>query len=270
VSVYLIAELGSTHDGSLGNCLKLIELCAQAGVDAVKLQDHRGERLKGDPPWFKGHEPRAAYLQRTSFDENGWRRIRATATACGADLVVSPFSVEAVQRLAALPVDGFKIASGQVTNLAMLREIRATRIRSFMSTGMTTDAENEAAWVALGGDAGDRNVTALHCTSEYPCPPERVGLNYCVEGSGFSDHTMGFAATLAAVDRGCTVIERHVTFHRGMYGTDAAHSLTIGELRHLVREVRDLERMLASPVDKEELAKTEKMRAMREAFLEPS
>jgi N,N'-diacetyllegionaminate synthase len=263
--VYILAELGSTHDGSLGNCLRLIEACAAAGANAAKLQDHRGERIKGTPPWVKnGHESRSEYLQRTSFDENGWRLIRATCTACGVDLVVSPFSVEAVRLLEPI-VDGYKVASGQVTNIPMLEAIRATGKRVFLSTGMTTDAENEAAWSALGGG---KNVTAMHCTSEYPCAPERVGLNYIVEGCGFSDHTMGFAASLAAVDRGAVAVERHVTFHRGMYGTDASHSLTTEELARFVSEIRELEKMLASPTDKATLVASEEMRKMREAFLE--
>jgi N-acetylneuraminate synthase len=267
VSVYVIAELGSTHEGSLGNCLKLIEHCARAGADAVKLQDHRGERIKADPPWFKGHESRAAYLQRTSFDENGWRLIRATATACGVDLVASPFSVEAVRLLEDVPVDAYKIASGQVTNVPMLEAVRATGKRVFLSSGMTTDAESIAAWEALGGQ-NRTGLVAMHCTSEYPCPPERVGLNYCREGTGFSDHTMGMAATLAAVDRGCVAVERHVGFHRGMYGSDAAHSLTVEELAVLVREIRALETMLANPTDKDAMVKSDGMRKMREAFLE--
>lgn len=267
MSVYIMAELGSVADGSLGNTLRLIELIAKAGANAAKLQCHNGEKIKGDPPWFKGHESRAAYLHRTSFDENGWRLIRATCTAVGVELVVSPFSVKAVRLLEQVPVDAYKIASGQVSNMPMLAAVRATGRKVFLSSGMTTEAENEAAWNALDGGG---EVVAMHCTSEYPCPPERVGLNYCREGCGLSDHTMGFAATLAAVDRGCTVIERHVTFHRGMYGTDARHSLTTEELTRLVREVRQLEIMRANPVDKDALAATEPMQQMRAAFLEPS
>lgn len=271
MGTYLIAELGSTHDGSLGNCLKLIEHCARAGADAVKLQDHRHERIKGSPPWVTGTdvvESRAAYLQRTSFDTHGWRLIRATATVCGVDLVVSPFSAAAVALLEQVPVDAYKIASGQVTNMAMLRAIGATKRRVFVSSGMTTGEELSAAI----GELGD--CVPMHCTSEYPCAPQHVGLNILARmraeypGAGFSDHTMGVAASLAAVTMGAKVIERHVAFHRGMYGTDARHSLTVEEFGVFVHEVRSLDRMLESPVDKSNQVQTPEIQAMRAAFLE--
>jgi N-acetylneuraminate synthase len=87
---------------------------------------------------------------------------------------------------------------------------------------------------------------------------------------GLSDHTLGFAASLAAIALGATVIERHITFHRGMYGTDAAHSMTVEDFGRFVKEVRDLDVMLANPVDKDELVKTPAMQSMRQAFLERS
>jgi N-acetylneuraminate synthase/N,N'-diacetyllegionaminate synthase len=103
---YIIAEQGSVADGSLGNALRLIEECAKAGADATKLQDHRFEKIKGDPPWFTGvGEQRGDYLKRTSFNQEQWREIREAATFWNVDLIVSPFSVEAVRLLEELPVD---------------------------------------------------------------------------------------------------------------------------------------------------------------------
>jgi N-acetylneuraminate synthase len=277
---YIIAELGSVHDGSLGNAIHLIGACVTAGADAVKLQDHRGEKVKGDPPWYRGHEQRGDYLKRTSFTQEQWIRIHSTCLAHEVDLVVSPFSVEAVALLEELPVDAYKIASGQVTNLEMLREIGSTGRRVYLSSGMTGYLELEAAVSALCYDAPDRDCeyTILQCTSAYPCPPETVGLNKVSEWLareegivapiGLSDHTLGFAASLAAIALGATVIERHVTFHRDMYGTDACNSLTIEEFARFVREVRDLDVMLANPVDKDTLASSPEMLRMREAFLE--
>lgn len=270
MSVYILAEIGSVPDGSLGNTLKLIELVAKAGANAAKLQCHNGEKVKGTPPWagdVAKIESRAAYLQRTSFDENGWRLIRATCTAVGVDLVVSPFSVEAVRLLEQVPVDAYKVASGQVTNLPMLEAIAQTKRQTFLSSGMTTDEETGIARRVLGFNEAPA-VKVLHCTSSYPCAPEHVGLNLLHSFNGLSDHTLGMAASLAAITLGATVIERHVGFHRGMFGTDARHSLTIEELAAFVREVRDLEKMLANPVDKDALAASPEMQAMRAAFLE--
>lgn len=276
---YIIAELGSVPDGSVGSAMKLIEHCAKVGADACKLQDHLGERIKGDPPWFKpGHETRAEYLKRTEFTDQMWQCIRACATACEVDLIVSPFSVEAVERLERVPVDAYKVASGQVTNKDMLRAIGMTRRPVYVSSGMTTWDETNDACNLL--DMMGCKVTLFHCTSEYPCAPERVGLNLVSQEAtrkklgrslwqgGLSDHTTGFAASLAAITLGASVIERHVCFDRRQYGSDAMNSLTLDEFKRFVEEVRALDVMLANPVDKDALVASPSMQQMRSAFLE--
>jgi sialic acid synthase SpsE len=268
---YIIAEQGSVADGSLGNALRLIEECAKAGADAVKLQCHDGERIKGDPPWFKGYETRAEYLKRTGFTREQWRLIRDQATVCGVDLVVSPFSVEALRLLEELPVDAYKVASGQVTNWEMLRAIRDTGRKVFLSSGMSTNDEDERAYDLLAPVGSGNPVLRMVCTSSYPCEPSKVGLNRVEEmepAVGFSDHTLGFAASLAAIALGATVIERHVCFDRRGYGTDCAHSLTLDEFARFIREVRELDVMLANPVNKDALVNTPEMQKMRAAFLE--
>jgi N-acetylneuraminate synthase len=274
-----MAELGSVHDGSLGTALRLISEVKAAGADAAKLQCHFGERIKGEPPWFSAtHESRVEYLERTGFSEAQWHVIREHCTDERIDLVVSPFSVAAVEMLERVGVDGYKVASGQVTNLGMLKAIGRTEKPVYLSSGMTTDRELEDAVDALN------SVTAtLHCTSSYPCPPELVGLNVLRQWItvwkssdfrrppfGLSDHTLGMAASLAAVTLGATVIERHVCFDRRGYGSDCRHSLTLDEFAAFLREVRALETMLANPVDKDALAKTADMQRMRECFLERS
>ena len=283
---YIIAETGSVSDGSLGAALKLIEHCAKAGADAVKFQAHNGERIKGDPPWFNGDgkwkEPRGDYLKRTSFTLEQWKQMRNACTEAvrkdhdgyfckGIDLIVSPFSVEAVTLLEELPVDAYKIASGQVTNLPMLEAVAGTGRRVFLSSGMTTWEPVKVARELFG----ESDVTVMHCVSQYPLAPENVGLECIKEAQalfpwddiGYSDHTLGFAATLAAVTLGADAIERHVTFDRRMYGTDAANSMTLDEFGQLVREIRALDRMLVT-CSKTELASREFMGAMRSAFLE--
>jgi N,N'-diacetyllegionaminate synthase len=272
---YIIAEAGSVPDGSVGSAMKLLEHCAAVGADAFKLQCHKGERIKGNPPWFQGHESRAEYLERTGLTRNEWRIIRERCTELGVDLVVSPFSCEAVALLEELPVDAYKVASGQVTNLPMLEAIGKTGRRVILSSGMTSKDELITA-SAMFRPLGPWAI--LQCTSEYVCTPERVGLNVVRDwvkhaGAwsgeiGLSDHTLGFAASLAAIALGATVIERHVCFDRRGYGTDCAHSLTLDEFARFVKEVRDLDVMLASPVDKDALCATPEMQKMREAFLE--
>jgi N-acetylneuraminate synthase len=170
------------------------------------------------------------------------------------------------------------VASGQVTNLPMLEAIGKTGRRVFVSCGMGTRLEEAQACEALGG-LERSDIALMQCTSAYPVPPEQVGLNIVKTGAahrhaknlgpmGFSDHTLGFAASLAAIALGATVIERHICFDRRGYGTDARHSLTLDEFARFVKEVRDLDVMLANPVDKDALVASPEMQRMRAAFLE--
>jgi N,N'-diacetyllegionaminate synthase len=174
--------------------------------------------------------------------------------------------VEALERLEGLGVARYKIGSGEVTNLELVRAAGATGKPVLLSSGMSSWEELDAAVEAAGP-----NVVVLQCTSAYPTPPEHVGLNVLDElrerygkPVGFSDHTRGTAAALAAVTLGAEVVEKHLTLSRGDYGPDAAMGLEPDELRALVREIRDLEAMLASPVDKDDVAPFEEMKRVFE------
>ena len=275
---YIIAEIGSTHDGSIGNALRMVETFAELGADAVKFQCHTGQVVPDEkhPSVRVLSESRRAYYERTAFDAEQWWGLATAAKGCGVDFIVSPFSVQAVELLADL-VDAWKIASGEVTNTALLEAVAATGKPVHVSSGMTSDDET---WKAVEVFTRSRSLASVMlCTSQYPCAPENVCLQTLTRWKltrewdppqyrwGFSDHTMGMAASLAAITLGATVIERHVTLSRRMYGSDAAHSLEPDEFARFVREVRELDRMLASPVDKDELVNTPEIRRMREVFL---
>lgn len=268
----VIAEIGSVHDGSFGNAAKLIEAAAAAGVDAVKFQTHNAaaETLRGapEPPYFQG-EPRYDYFERTEFSLEQWRSLTEHCERCGVGFLSSPFSIEAVELLEAVGVERYKIGSGEVTNLPLLEIVAQTGKPILMSSGMSSWAELDGA-VEVIRCQHDR-LTLLQCTSEYPCPPEQVGLNVMLEMRdryglqvGLSDHTLSSSATLAAVVLGARAVERHFTFSRLMYGSDARHSLEPVELKALVQGVREVEAMLKAPVDKDEMAVL--LRPMKEIF----
>jgi N-acetylneuraminate synthase len=252
----IIAEIGSVHDGSFGNAVKLIEAAAAAGAGAAKFQTHiaAAETLRNAPmpSYFKG-EPRFKYFERTGFTRDQWRELKA---ACDANKVVflsSPFSLEAVDLLEDVGVGTYKIPSGEVTNIPLLEKIRQTGKPVLLSSGMSDWTELDAAMAALKGAP----VTILQCTSAYPCKPEEVGLNVIGEMAarykvpvGFSDHTMGYAASFAAAAMGATVIEKHFTYSRLMYGSDAKHSMEPEEFAVFSQGLRDIWKMRASPVDK--------------------
>lgn len=270
MSVFVIAEVGSVHDGSFGNAQHLIDAAAECGVDAVKFQTHIADaettRDAPMPPYFKG-EPRFDYFKRTSFSLEQWRALKERCDARGTVFLSSPFSEEAVDLLEAVGVSQYKIPSGEVTNLPLLEKIARLRKPVLLSSGMSSWAELDTA-VATIRRYHDQ-ITVLQCTSEYPCPYEQVGLNVMTEMQaryglpvGLSDHTVTVYASLAAVTLGATVIERHFTFSRKMYGSDARHSLEPHELLDLVRGIRAIETMRASGVEKT----TERVREMKRIF----
>jgi N-acetylneuraminate synthase len=269
VSVLVIAEAGMNHDGSLGNAIRLAEVAAECGADAVKFQLHdpRAETTRNapSPPYFQ-HESRWEYFERTAFTDDQWRMLRDACDRVGIEFLCSVFSLEAVERLEALGVARYKIGSGEVTNLDLVRAAAATRKPLLLTSGMSSWAELDAAVEAAG-----EKVTVLQCTSAYPTPPERVGLNVLAEirerygkPVGLSDHTLGPYSAFAAVALGATVIEKHFTLSRELYGPDAALGLEPGELEDLVEGIREIETMLANPVDKDDVAPFAEMKKVFE------
>ena len=270
-NVSIIAEIGSVHDGSFGNATKLIEAAARAGADVVKFQTHiaDAETLPNAPmpSYFKG-EPRKDYFRRTGFSLPQWRELKAVCEGNGVSFLSSPFSQEAVDLLEELEVDSYKVPSGEVSNVPLLEYLAQTGRPVLISSGMSDWSELDAAVAALDGGGP---VTIMQCSSAYPCPPEQVGLNvlaemrsrYCLP-VGYSDHTTGPAAPLAAVALGATVIEKHFTFSRLMYGSDAANSMEPDDFAAMCRHIREIERMLAAPVDKGDAAPYSEMKRIFE------
>jgi sialic acid synthase SpsE len=258
VRVLIIAEAGMTHDGNLGNAIRMAEVAAGCGADAVKFQLHDAPsettRDAPSPPYFED-EPRFEYFDRTAFSDEQWGTLKEACERLGIEFLCSAFSLEALVRLERLGVVRHKIPSGEVTNLELVRAAAATRKPVLLSSGMSSWAELDDA-VAVAGE----DVTVLQCTSAYPTPPELVGLNVLTElrvrygrPVGLSDHTLGPYAALAAVALGARVVEKHFTLSREMYGPDAALAAEPDELEDLVRGIREIQTMLASPVDKDNL-----------------
>lgn len=257
----IIAEIGSTHDGSFGNARCLIDAAAECGVDAVKFQTHIAEvETLSDapmPPYFKS-EPRFEYFKRTAFTKVQWLELKNHAESLGLIFLSSPFSIEAVGLLEDIGVTQHKIPSGEVTNLPMLEVIAQTKKPVLLSSGMSSWAElDEAVNIIL---KYHDHLTLLQCTTEYPCPYEKVGLNVMLEMReryklpvGLSDHTLTNYAAFAAVTLGATVIEKHFTLSRRMYGSDTRHSLEPAEMADLVRGIRAIETILANRVDKDDI-----------------
>lgn len=270
-NVYVIAEVGSVHDGSFGNAKCLIDLASSCGADAVKFQTHlpEAETLRDAPmpPYFKG-EPRFEYFSRTGFTEEQWSQLSRHAHDAGLDFLSSPFSIEAVALLERIGVARYKVPSGEVTNLPMLDAIARTGKEVLLSSGMSSWAELDAA-VSVIRRQHDR-VTVMQCTSAYPCPPRQVGLNVLADMAarwglpvGYSDHSTENNACFAAVALGATVVEKHLTFSRAMYGSDAKFSAEPEQFRRLVNGIREISEILANPVNKNEI---DQFQTMKQVF----
>ena len=270
----IIAEVAQAHDGSLGTAHAYIDAVARAGADAVKFQTHiaAAESTPGEP-WRVKFSPQDAtryeYWRRMAFTEAQWHGLKKHADERGLLFLSSPFSLEAVDLLDRVGVAAWKVASGEVTNAPLIERMIATGLPVWISTGMSTLAEIDAAvgWVK----AGAVPVTVFQCTSMYPTPPEKVGLNlmpfyrerYGCD-VGLSDHSGTIYPGLTAAALGAACVEVHVTFSREAFGPDVQASLTVDELKQLVEGVRFIEAMQAHPVDKDAMA--DAMASMRGLF----
>lgn len=268
---YVIAEIGSVHDGSFGNACRLLEAAADCGADAVKFQTHIAEAetlLNAPSPSYFSAEPRAAYFRRTGFSLDQWGRLAELARKRNVDFLSSPFSLEAVDLLEQVGISAYKIPSGEVSNLPLMEYIARMGRPVLLSSGMSNWQELDAAVAVLRSSCA---LTLLQCTSIYPCPPEQVGLNVMVKMRerydvpvGFSDHTLGFAAAIAAVALGATVVEKHFTFSKLMYGSDAKHSMEPDQFKLLCDELKFAGRMMTSQVEKDDLSSVSEMKRIFE------
>lgn len=262
----IIAEIGSVHDGSIGNALKMVDLAKDCGANVVKFQLHISSEEMIDnaasPPYFKS-ENRKDYFDRISFTLIQLRKIFEYCRRKKIEFLCSPFSNKAVDVLNNLGVNAFKIASGELTNHYMLEKISKTKKKVYLSTGMSSLGEINMALKILKSC----KVVLMQCTSMYPCPEDKVGLNiiqyfkkkYDYE-VGFSDHYLGFEAGYAAAAIGANVIEKHITFSRKMYGSDAQFAMEPKEFKIYVKGIKKIWRMLDYPVDKNKLTHLQKMK----------
>ena len=259
--VTIIAEIGSVHDGSIGNALKAVEAAAACGADIVKFQTHiaQAETLPNAPmpSYFKG-EPRMEYFERTAFSKSQWQKIIQHCDELGVGFLSSPFSIEAVELLEEVGAKRYKIPSGEVSNLPLLERVAETGKMVYLSSGMSNWGELDQAVKVL--NQGSCALIVMQCSSAYPCPPERVGLNVMSEMQqrygipvGFSDHTLGVAACISAVALGAVVVEKHFTFSRLMYGSDAIHSMEPAEFKAFCAHVKEAAIIRTNLVNKDDL-----------------
>lgn len=277
-NVFLIAEIGQAHDGSLGILHSYIDALATTRVDAAKFQMHlaAAESSMYEPFRVKfsyEDKTRFDYWKRMEFTLEQWKGIKTHCEEKGLEFICSPFSQAAVDWLEELGVKRYKVGSGEVCNFLMLEKICRTGKPIILSSGMSSFSELDEA-VAFIQSFGNE-LTVLQCTTAYPTPPAKLGLNLLGELKarypgvkiGLSEHTGKIYAGLAAVALGATMLEFHTVFDRRMFGPDTASSLLIDEIKQMVEGIRNIETALSNPVDKSDNTSFSPLKKMFEKSL---
>ncbi len=260
--IIIIAEAGVNHNGNLDMARQMVKVARQAGADYVKFQTAVPELVISEIA------PKAAYQKETTgaaqsqldmcraihLPLSDYEGLAALCRSEGIGFMSTPFDLVSIDTLAPLGMDYWKIPSGEITNLPYLRKIASKGGRVILSTGMSTLDEVAAAVDILhNGGIAKADITLLHCNTQYPTPMADVNLRAMealrtlgTGGVGFSDHTVGITADIAAAALGATVIEKHFTLDKSLPGPDHRASLDPAELTAMVKAIRDVEAALGS------------------------
>lgn len=274
--VYIIAEIGVNHNGSVELAKKLIDGAVFSGCDAVKFQKRTPELcvpkdqwdLERDTPW--GRIQYIEYRRKIEFGFEEYLEIDECCKEKGIDWFASPWDENAVDFLEKFKPIIYKISSASLTDYSLLKKVKATGRPLIISTGMSTFEEVENTVNYLGTD----NLMIAQSTSSYPCNVEQLNLKVIQTYKekfpgipiGYSGHETGLAPTIAAVALGASFVERHITLDRAMWGTDQAASVEINGMLKLVQDIRDVEKALGDGIKKiyeSEYKNIEKLRRVK-------
>lgn len=260
--VFIIAEAGVNHNGSIELAKELIDRASEAGADAVKFQSFKAESLvtksakkaEYQEDTTDVEENQFQMIKRLELDYDKHEELMNYCKSKGILFLSSPFDLDSIDLLENLGLEIFKIPSGEIINLPYLRKIGSLRKKVILSTGMSTLGDIEKALDILKVE-GTTDITVLHCNTEYPTPMKDVNLSAMNTikdafkvNVGYSDHTLGIEVPIAAVALGATVIEKHFTLDKTMEGPDHRASLEPEELKEMVKAIRNIELTLGDGV----------------------
>ncbi|WP_438968723.1 N-acetylneuraminate synthase family protein [Nonlabens sp.] len=274
---FIIAEIAQAHDGSLGILRSYIDAIAATGVDAIKFQTHIAHAESSEHEPFRVNfsyedNTRYDYWQRLEFTQEQWIEIGKHCKSVGLQFWSSPFSNAAVDLLEKARVDGYKVGSGEVNNFLLLEKICQTCKPIIISSGMSSFEELDKTVAFLESKNADFKI--LQCYTAYPTTPEQYGLHVIAQlrqrykqPIGFSDHSATIAANVAAVALGAKVLEFHAVWDKRMFGPDAMASLNIDEISQLVTDVRNIDKAISSPINKDDTTAFAKVKQIFEKSL---
>lgn len=261
--VYIIAEAGVNHNGDKHLAFKLCDAAKDAGVDAVKFQTWKTEKIVTKCAALAEYQEKnisdkgaSQYemLKQLELSYDEFIEVRDYCNQIGIQFLSTPDTEEDMDFLLGLGIPVLKIGSGEVTNIPFLRAIGKRRQKVILSTGMSTLADVEKAYNTLM-ESGAKDVALLHCTTNYPCPFTEVNLQamQTLKAAfkcqvGYSDHTMGIEVPIAAVAMGAEIIEKHFTLDKNMEGPDHKASLEPQELKQMVKSIRNIEQAMGNGI----------------------
>ncbi|MCD4743989.1 MAG: N-acetylneuraminate synthase [Desulfobacteraceae bacterium] len=265
--VFIIAEAGVNHNGSLELAKEMINAAVEAGADAIKFQTFKAEKV------VSRYAPKAEYQKKTTtadesqldmikkleLDADAHRELITHCRQKNIQFLSTPFDLESIDFLNKLGLEIFKIPSGEITNLPYLRKVGVLKKEIILSTGMADLGEIEDALdVFMEAGTKLKDITVLHCNTEYPTPFEDVNLRAMLTikaafpgvNIGYSDHTPGIEVPIAVVALGARVIEKHFTLNKNMKGPDHKASLEPNELKAMICAIRNIENALGDGIKK--------------------
>jgi N,N'-diacetyllegionaminate synthase len=278
---YIIAEAGVNHNGNIDIALQLVNAAKVAGADCVKFQTFKAEQI------VTISAPKAPYqlevtdrtenqfdmLKKLELDFKGYSVILKRCKELKIDFLSTPYNKEDVDFLESLGVEGFKIASGQLTELPFLRYSASKEKKMIISTGMASMADVFNAVEAIRS-VGNDNIVVLQCTTNYPSSIEDANLRAilsmkeaCKVSVGYSDHVQNNFACYAAVALGATIIEKHFTLDKNMPGPDHSSSLNPEEFKDLVIGIRQIEMSLGSSIKKPTILESQNIFGMKRSLV---
>jgi N,N'-diacetyllegionaminate synthase len=262
MSVFIIAEAGVNHNGSVNLAKKLIDIAVESGADAVKFQTFKAETLvvknaqkaEYQKKTTDASESQFDMLRNLELDVGDHQELIAYCQQHNIVFLSTPFDRYSIDMLNNLGLEIFKIPSGEITNLPYLRYIGSLGKEVILSTGMSDLIEvGDALNILINSGTSKDNITVLHANTMYPTPMEDVNLNAMLTiqeefdvAIGYSDHTLGIEVDIAAVAMGASIIEKHFTLDKTMEGPDHKASLELKELKSMVSSIRNIEKALGS------------------------
>ncbi len=283
MSVFIIAEAGVNHNGSVNLAKKLIDVASNSGADAIKFQTFKAKNLVTKNSEKANYQKVLTDQKETQFDmlkkfelnKEAHLELIEHSKYKNIKFLSSPFDHESIELLNDIGLEIFKIPSGEITNLPYLRHIGKLDKKIILSTGMSNfDEVKNALAVLVNSGTKKNNITILHANTEYPTPIQDVNLRAMLSigkeldiNFGYSDHTLGIEVSIAAVSIGAQCIEKHITLDCNMKGPDHKASLEPSQFTEMVTAIRNIEKALGSSIKKPSKSEISNIKIVRKSIV---